>query len=190
VGVTKPSLEDDAAALARVLASLPQFVLVVDRDHVIRYINHVEPGYDRDEVIGTTAASVLGPESYALFDRTLGVVLTTGEPQMYEMQIALPDGSLAWYRARMFPYREGDELVGGVIVSRNVTAEKAAEEEVARLRGLLPICSWCGRIRADDGTWESVTEYLEREGDSKVTHGLCPDCSELHFNEGEGASTA
>lgn len=39
-----------------------------------------------------------------------------------------------------------------------------------------PMCAWCGRIRTEDGDWESVSSYLKRVADTDVSHGLCPSC--------------
>jgi hypothetical protein len=51
--------------LGSVLATLPGFVLVVDRDGVIRYINRVEPGYVISEVVGMKSEDFLFPDSMA-----------------------------------------------------------------------------------------------------------------------------
>lgn len=53
--------------------------------------------------------------------------------------------------------------------------EKALAE--ARiLRGLIPICAWCRKIRSDQGFWLSVEAYLEQHTDAICSHGICPDC--------------
>jgi hypothetical protein len=48
--------------------------------------------------------------------------------------------------------------------------------ELARLRKLLPICSWCRKIRDDAGYWESVERYLSEKMSVNFTHGICPEC--------------
>jgi len=45
------------------------------------------------------------------------------------------------------------------------------------LRGLLPICASCKRIRDDDGYWESLEDYLTRNTDVLLSHGICKDCT-------------
>jgi hypothetical protein len=55
---------------------------------------------------------------------------------------------------------------------------KAVEDETAALRRLLPLCSWCRRIRSDDGKWELIEHYLKKKADTDVTHGVCPECYE------------
>ncbi|MCF6247456.1 MAG: response regulator [Desulfobacula sp.] len=48
--------------------------------------------------------------------------------------------------------------------------------EIKILRGLLPICSKCKRIRDDEGFWKQVDAYIEKHSQIIFTHGICPDC--------------
>lgn len=47
---------------------------------------------------------------------------------------------------------------------------------VRTLRGLLPICAWCKKVRDDKGYWKEVEEYVRDNTDASFTHGMCPDC--------------
>jgi sigma-B regulation protein RsbU (phosphoserine phosphatase) len=47
---------------------------------------------------------------------------------------------------------------------------------VKQLRGLLPICSYCKRVRADGDYWEQVEHYIAHHSDAKFSHGICPAC--------------
>ena len=53
------------------------------------------------------------------------------------------------------------------------------EEALARvrqLRGLLPICSYCKKIRDDKNYWQQVEQYVGAHSDVQFSHGICPDC--------------
>ena len=53
------------------------------------------------------------------------------------------------------------------------------EEAIARvrqLRGLLPICSYCKKVRDDKNYWQQVEQYVSTHADVKFSHGICPDC--------------
>ena len=52
------------------------------------------------------------------------------------------------------------------------------QQEVSTLSGLLPICSYCKKIRDDNKYWQRVESYLEKISDLKFSHGVCPDCYE------------
>ncbi len=54
---------------------------------------------------------------------------------------------------------------------------KAQEAEIRALKGLLPICSSCKRIRDDKGYWNRIEEYIRANTDARFTHGICPDCA-------------
>ena len=53
--------------------------------------------------------------------------------------------------------------------------------EVRTLRAILPTCSCCGRIRRDDGGWESLEEHVGSQTDARFSHGVCPPCLEEHY---------
>jgi hypothetical protein len=53
--------------------------------------------------------------------------------------------------------------------------------EVKALRGLLPICSFCKKIRIKNGTWVAIEEYLDVHSEAELTHGFCPDCMREHY---------
>jgi DNA-binding NarL/FixJ family response regulator len=54
---------------------------------------------------------------------------------------------------------------------------EGALAEVAQLRGLLPVCAWCKKVRDDAGYWDSIEGYLARHLSTQYTHGICQDCA-------------
>jgi DNA-binding response OmpR family regulator len=66
-----------------------------------------------------------------------------------------------------------------------VVALEQALARVKTLQGLLPICSYCKRIRGDDRYWQQVDAYLVEHTDAQFTHGICPPCSDKLFAEME-----
>jgi AmiR/NasT family two-component response regulator len=53
-----------------------------------------------------------------------------------------------------------------------------ALSKVKTLRGLLPICASCKKIRDDQGYWQQIEHYLRDHSGAEFTHGLCPECAE------------
>jgi len=47
---------------------------------------------------------------------------------------------------------------------------------IKRLTGLLPICSYCHRVRSDHDYWEQVETYVTKRTDATFSHGICPAC--------------
>jgi DNA-binding response OmpR family regulator len=50
--------------------------------------------------------------------------------------------------------------------------------EIKRLRGILPICANCKKIRDDQGYWTQVETYIRDNTGTEFSHGICPDCAE------------
>jgi phosphoserine phosphatase RsbU/P len=53
---------------------------------------------------------------------------------------------------------------------------EAALAEVKTLRGLLPICMYCKKIREGADAWQAVEQYVSRHSDAQFSHGVCPSC--------------
>jgi hypothetical protein len=53
---------------------------------------------------------------------------------------------------------------------------EAALDNVKVLRGLIPICAHCKKVRNDKGYWEQVETYVRQRTEAQFSHGICPDC--------------
>ncbi len=51
-----------------------------------------------------------------------------------------------------------------------------ALKKVKQLQGLIPICSYCKKIRDDRNYWRQVESYLAEHSEAQFSHGICPDC--------------
>jgi PAS domain S-box-containing protein len=94
-----------------------------------------------------------------------------------------------WLSASIVKDSRG-EPIAMVGIVRDMTARKSAEEwkenlihklndafaKIKTLRGLLPICAWCKKIRDDRGYWQKVETYIKEHSDASFTHCICPEC--------------
>jgi methyl-accepting chemotaxis protein len=55
--------------------------------------------------------------------------------------------------------------------------------EVKTLRGFLPICSSCKKVRGDQGYWQQIDSYLREHTEAEFSHSLCPDCAQRLYPE-------
>lgn len=94
------------------------------------------------------------------------------------------------------------EIVAGIEAVRDITERKNAEiekeqliaqlkealEKINTLKGMIPMCAWCRKIRDDRGYWNNVEKYVEEHSEVSFTHGICPDCIERVREEEERES--
>lgn len=59
---------------------------------------------------------------------------------------------------------------------------RKANEHIKTLQGILPICSFCKKIRDDQGYWNQVEEYISIHSDAEFTHSFCPECVKKHYS--------
>jgi CheY-like chemotaxis protein len=68
-----------------------------------------------------------------------------------------------------------------VVTLQQAMAERVKELELAlsqvkQLKGLLPICAYCKKVRDDRNYWQRVETYISANSDARFSHGICPDC--------------
>jgi hypothetical protein len=60
---------------------------------------------------------------------------------------------------------------------------QATLQHVKTLKGLLPICMHCHKIRDDEGYWDRLEKYISERTEAVFSHALCPECLEQHYPE-------
>jgi PAS domain S-box-containing protein len=60
---------------------------------------------------------------------------------------------------------------------------KEALAEIRTLRGILPVCSYCHKVRDDEGYWHQVDVYIRDHSEADVSHGVCPECLKKHYGD-------
>jgi phosphoserine phosphatase RsbU/P len=63
-------------------------------------------------------------------------------------------------------------------LGQRVAELESALRQVKQLHGLLPICSYCKKIRDDHNYWQQVEAYVSSHSNAQFSHGVCPDCYE------------
>lgn len=73
--------------------------------------------------------------------------------------------------------RVNERLQQDIAERKKITEElQNALANIKTLKGLIPICAWCKKIRDDKGYWKKVETYLEEHSDASFTAGICPKC--------------
>jgi DNA-binding response OmpR family regulator len=71
-----------------------------------------------------------------------------------------------------------------------VTQLEASLGRVKQLEGIIPICSYCKKIRDDDNSWSQIELYITEHSEAFFSHGICPDCREKQEKEFEAMKKA
>ncbi len=79
-------------------------------------------------------------------------------------------------------------LVGLAIAAEQLQHRRDLAARVRVLEGILPICSFCKKIRRADGDWEQIEAYVSQHSEAHFSHGLCEVCLEKHYPDSPGAS--
>lgn len=61
------------------------------------------------------------------------------------------------------------------ILDKNNELQQALHE-IKTLQGIIPICSYCKKIRDDKGAWDIIEAYICKNSDAQFSHGVCPEC--------------
>ncbi len=59
--------------------------------------------------------------------------------------------------------------------------KRALEKEIQTLKGILPICSFCKKIRNSEGNWENLEHYITTRSEAEFSHGMCLDCAKKNY---------
>jgi len=68
-------------------------------------------------------------------------------------------------------------------LAEQVTALQQALKHIKTLQGIIPICSFCKKIRNDKGYWDQVEAYVGKHSQAEFSHSICPECMAIHYPE-------
>lgn len=129
------------------------------------------------------------------FEKCLEIYLSAFKKrEIFEMEYRLRrhDGEYRWIFDRGVPFEDEQGSFCGYIgscidITDSVEARKLIlqkkESEIKRLRGMLPICASCKKIRDDKGYWNQLEDYLKEHTDAEFSHGICPECIKKLYPE-------
>lgn len=170
-----PELEREYLIAA--LFSIDETVALIGKDLKLQFVNRpAREGYTAEDIRGAPALDFVPPEEREVQRGRLLHVLETGEKVTFEIPVKSADGGVEWHEGTLTPIEHEGRVVGMVSVTINITDRHLAEQEAEKLRRLVPLCSWCGKIRSDEGYWREIESYIEEHSDARVTHGICTDC--------------
>lgn len=118
------------------------------------------------------------------------IILLTSRSETEDLAMGLMAGANDYITKPFHPaelesrVRVGQRMVKlQTSLSVRIKELEEALREVKRLQGLLPICSYCKKVRNEANYWEQVDSYLSSHSDLDFTHSICPACTDKMMKE-------
>ena len=154
-------------------------------------------GFNREISIGKTDPELF-PEAIAKgFRQNDVMVMESGEVlEAEEMLEGTTEGR--FFLSIKIPLSDNNGKFRGICgISTDITERKRSRaalveerrrlqqalDEIRTLRGIVPICAYCKKIRDDAGYWSQVEQYVSKHSEVKFSHGICPECFEREMKE-------
>jgi len=74
-----------------------------------------------------------------------------------------------------------EELYKQTLKDKETLIQALTENKI--LKGVLPVCSFCKKIRNENNEWQTMESYITSRSDAKFSHSFCPDCGKRHYPE-------
>lgn len=127
-----------------------------------------------------------GIDGYELCERIKSMEKLNEIPVLFLTALTDPDDIVKGFSAGAVDYISkpfnNAELLARV---KTHIGLKKAKDELKVLRGTIPICVRCRKIKDEDGYWQLVEEYIENHTDILFSHGLCDGCSHELYGDHE-----
>ena len=154
-------------------------------------------GYTAEEYKSISISDIVHPDDLAMTmarheNRMMGKI----EDESYQYRIITKSGEIKWLKinptkiiwegkpASLGLAEDITERIKMEIEREELIASlQAALKEIKELRGFLPICANCKKIRDDEGYWQQVEEYIQDRTNAQFSHSICPDCMRKLYPE-------
>lgn len=185
----KEKAEEERAKAETVIESIGAGLTIQDRNYRIVYQN---------TICQAMAGMHLGEECFRAYEGKdtvcegcqQALALQDGQTHTKERFVET-DAFHGWVEIIASPLKNGCgeitsclEIVQDITERKRMEAELVAERdklrvalaEVKTLRGFIPICAACKKIRDDKGYWNQIEAYISKHTDAQFSHGICPEC--------------
>lgn len=186
------------------LSEEQQLLLDHTRDFIYRHdtdgiISYVSPSVEK--ITGCSPSEWLchytghytdNPRNRVGIEATNAMLKSGRATPPYRVEVKHKEGGTVWLEVSKQPLIIDGTVSGLIGVARDITPRVALETEreklitdlqdalanIKRLKGLLPICASCKKVRDDKGYWQQIEAYVSEHSDAEFSHGICPDCAE------------
>ena len=175
-------------------------LIITDLNGTVRFVN---PSfckmfdYSHDEIIGKNAADLFFTKEIRTFSDVVAIVdISKDDTQEFVVKNKEGRRFVVEVSASNVTSSTG-ELAGRMASFIDITKRKEIEADreklidklqdalakIKTLRGIIPICAACKKIRDDKGYWNQLESYLSEHSEADFSHGICPECAEKLYPE-------
>lgn len=191
-------LRQSEAHYNRILDHATALIYVKDLNGIYTYVNKAYETF-----INRPGSGITGCTDFDLFPEDVADSLTDvdqrviNRKQPVEIEETVPVGDgMHTFLSVKYPLIGKDNRVYGICgISTDINDRKKAERdkehlivqlqnaitEIKILKGIIPICAGCKKIRDDKGYWNLLENYIEAHSDAAFSHGMCPECSDKAY---------
>ncbi|OLB56733.1 MAG: hypothetical protein AUI03_03165 [Nitrospirae bacterium 13_2_20CM_2_62_8] len=127
--------------------------------------------------------------------RDIPIIMVTAMAQREKLQLAFAAGAMDYINKPVNKVELRTRVGSALKLKQEMDSRKAREQELKKrtqeleqalrevkvLRGFIPICASCKKIRNDRGYWQLVEAYIREHSEAEFSHGICPDCIKKFF---------
>ncbi|MDO9264558.1 MAG: histidine kinase N-terminal 7TM domain-containing protein [Desulfosalsimonadaceae bacterium] len=189
-------LEVVPIARDKLIENMKDGILVADRQNRV-----VDANPALTELLGVRISSFIGRKVETALPEWLQDQLDLEGPDNAGQEIRMPGNPPGYLDVRLIRLRDRHRHEQGkLMILQDISFRKKLESDregliatlrnalgqVKTLKGLLPICANCKKIRDDQGNWQDISVYIHRHSEAEFSHGICPECMERLYPEYSG----
>ena len=169
-------------------------MIITDLNSIIHYAN---PSFCRmfdytiDEISGVNAADLFSTKEVRTFDDVISIVdISRDHTEEFIVEKKNGDKFIVEVSASSVTSVSG-KMVGRMASFIDITRRKEIEadreklikklqdalDQIKTLKGIIPICASCKKIRDDEGYWNEIESYILKHSEADFSHGICPECA-------------
>jgi len=150
-------------------------------------------GYTASETIGQPISIHIPPEQLHEIPELLERIASGERIVHHETVRRRKNSDYINVSLTISPIRDDSgSIIGASTIARDITERERVRKEreelitelrealanVRTLKGLLPICAWCKKIRDDRGYWQQIEAFIREHSEAHFSHGICPACAQ------------
>lgn len=177
------------------IEATPDAVFIKDKQGRYIFVNPPAArifGKSAEDIIGNTASDLFPPDVAQAMTDSDNTVLSSASTVTYEKLYTAPDPPKQMLVTKGPMYDSKGEIDAIFALARDITDLKHLQEAISDkvvkleaalstvrlLEGIIPICSYCKKIRDDEKSWHQMENYISSHSEAKFSHGICPECFE------------